>query len=159
MAKLKLFILFTNVRCGRDLARILVFAIQVSAWVYQGGQELSLPTWLTGMAGQLVLAVDLGFSQRPQFFLTQTSVWGCLPLLPQSMKTRNERFNRQEVDTANSLKPGPRNCHSMISVIFCCSVTKSAQIQVQWMWALSLCDERNVICSQPWDTFLVKHLI
>lgn len=80
-------------------------------------------------------------------------------LLPRSMKTRNERFNWQEVDTANSLKPGPRNCHSMISVMFCCSVTKSAQIQVQWMGALSLCDERNVICSQPWDTFLVKHLI
>ena len=73
------------------------------------------------MAGQSVLAVDLGFSQRPHFFLTQTSLWGCLPLLPQSMKTRNERFNRQEVDTANSLKPGPRNGHSMISVIFCCS--------------------------------------
>lgn len=72
------------------------------------------------MAGQSVLAVDVGFSQRTPF-LTQTSLWGCLPLLPQSMTTRNEHFNWQEVDTASSLKPGPRSCHNMISVIFCCS--------------------------------------
>lgn len=72
------------------------------------------------MAGQSVLAVDVGFSQRTPF-LTQTSLWGCLPLLPQRMTTRNEHFNWQEVDTASSLKPGPRSCHNMISVIFCCS--------------------------------------
>ena len=70
------------------------------------------------VVSKLVLAVGLGFSQRPRFFLTWASLWGCLLGLPHSMTTRNECFKRQEVDTANTLRPGPRNCHGITSVIF-----------------------------------------
>lgn len=118
---------------GRTWQDHLVSAAPASSWVYQVRQENSPPRDLLAcMAGVSVLVLAW-VQPETSVFLPWTSLWGCLLGLSYSMTIRNERFKRQEVATANSLRPGPRNC--ITSVVFCWSTSdKLAQIQVEGLW-------------------------